>query len=103
MFCRGLALCKYSKLKQHARTSNRQYVTWQKHNTHISDITSEKYYFDIFSPHNRNRAVFVPGAIAIVAFFVAVGKSTSTCGCGFAVVSFHAFVTQLRLFDPSLM
>ena len=49
-------------------------VTGQQHNTRR---TSEKYYFDIFSHLNRNRAVFVPDAVV---------KNTSICGCGYAVV-----------------
>ena len=67
---------------------------------HNTRRTSEKYYFDIFSPYNRNRAVFVPDAVAVV-------KSTSICSCGFVVVRFYAVITRLwmrlRLFDPSLI
>ena len=69
--------------------------SWQQHNTYI---ISEKLSVSLvyFHSHNRNRAVFVPDAVAVV-------KSTSICGCGFAVVRFYAVVPRLRLFDPSLI
>ena len=70
----------------------------QQHNTYI---ISEKWNVSLiyFSSHNRNRAVFVTDAVAIVA----VVKSTLICGCGFAVVRFYAVKPRLRLFDPSLV
>ena len=96
MICKRLALCKNLKLMQHARTSNGHCVTGQQHNIHT---TSDKYHFDIFSPHNRYRAVFEPGAFEIVV----VVKCTSMCGCG---CEFLCDATRLRrrlrFFDPSL-
>ena len=70
----------------------------QQHNTYI---ISEKLSVSLiyFNSHNRNIAVFVTDAVAVVA----VVNSTSICSCGFAVVRFYAVVTRLRLFDPSLI
>ena len=72
----------------------------QQHNTYIilQKLSVNLIYFN---SHNRNRAVFVPDAVAVVA----VVKITTICGCGFAVVRFYAVKPRLRLrlFNPSLM
>ena len=62
-----------------------------KQSSNATQLNSEKLSVSLisFSPHNRNRTVFVPDVVAVAL----VAENKPICGCDYAVVSFYAGVT----------